>query len=262
MAVDESAIRPTREAQLLGTVDTPARLHGYWLGSIPFDRAEAAQDAALDALRQGAPHSLLLLELQSTITSGRRGSWDDLLVDATELDAKGVARCDATRGGKLTYHGPGQLVVYANLALDQIGRGGPDLVRWLADGACEWLRGRGHTARWSDDEPGVWVDWTGGAERKLGSVGLRVSRGLSRHGLSINLDVPGEVFTWFRPCGMQGEQLGSLAQIEPGPPVSAHRAALQIWAILAHRWRSGWPRPTPDTPAGAPADPNAASTAN
>jgi lipoyl(octanoyl) transferase len=127
-----------------------------------------------------------------------------------------VVRVD--RGGQVTYHGPGQLVVYTLVDLRRAGLGVRDLVTALEQSVIALARESGIAAECRRGAPGIYVN-----SRKLGSVGIRVRRGASYHGLAVNVNLDLEPFHWINPCGYQGLEMTQLADL--GGPNSVAMAA-------------------------------------
>jgi lipoyl(octanoyl) transferase len=119
------------------------------------------------------------------------------------------------RGGQATYHGPGQMVAYLMIDLRRLGLGIRPLVRALERSVIDWLATNGVTAQARRDAPGVYVD---GA--KIASLGLRVRRGCSYHGLAVNVDMDLEPFSRINPCGHEGLQVTQVSQL--GIQLSIH----------------------------------------
>ncbi len=153
----------------------------------------------------------LVLEHPPVFTLGRRGGMDNLTVPPDALRERGISVIQAERGGNVTYHGPGQLIVYLIVHLDRLGLGVTEFV----DGMEEvMIRAAGDweiNAERSDINRGVWV-----ADRKLGSIGITVRRGVTFHGLALNVDVDLTPFDWINPCGLQGVRMTSLAKETKG----------------------------------------------
>ena len=124
----------------------------------------------------------------------------------------------SNRGGQVTYHGPGQLVAYPLLDLHRLGYGIRSLVTRLEAAMIETLAGYGITALAKSDAPGVYVD-----EKKIGSLGLRVSRGCSYHGLSLNVKMDLEPFSRINPCGFRGLEMTQLSAL--GGPADPKQVA-------------------------------------
>jgi lipoate-protein ligase B len=154
----------------------------------------------------------IFLEHPPVFTLGRRGGLENLKVSPRFLERRGIPVVRTERGGDITYHGPGQLVVYPILDLGRAGLGVADYVNALEEvlilAASEWgvQAGRNRMNR------GVWI-----GSRKLASVGIRVRRGISFHGMALNVNLRLEPFSWIRPCGLVGTRMTSLKRECAGP---------------------------------------------
>ena len=137
------------------------------------------------------PDELWLLEHYPVFTQGQAGKPEHV------LNPGSLPVIQTDRGGQVTYHGPGQLVIYLLLDLKRMGLGIRDLVTLLESTVIEFLAKYPITAAARADAPGVYVD-----NAKIASVGLRVSRGCTYHGLSFNLDMDLEPFSRINPCGL------------------------------------------------------------
>ncbi len=118
---------------------------------------------------------------------------------------------DTDRGGQITYHGPGQLIAYLMFDLKRRGTGVRRLVSDIEQAIIDSLADTGIDAARREGAPGVYVDG-----RKIAALGLRVRRGLTSHGLSLNLDMDREPFTWIDPCGYAGLETVNVAELAPG----------------------------------------------
>jgi len=121
---------------------------------------------------------------------------------------QGIEVRDTDRGGRVTYHGPGQLVAYPIVSLRPYGDDVHEYVRRLERVAISALGEHGVPARTIEGLTGVWTE----GERKIGSIGVHVSRGITTHGLSINVSNDLQPFEWVVPCGIEGCQVGSLSR--------------------------------------------------
>ncbi|WP_051471253.1 lipoyl(octanoyl) transferase LipB [Patulibacter minatonensis] len=183
-----------------------------WLGSVPYAEALDLQERLREARVAGEVGDLLLLlEHPAVYTRGRRATPDELPLGADWYAERGIEIVDVRRGGKVTFHGPGQLVGYlvAGTA-DVIG-----VVRALERAMVVLAREDGVDARGRNDEgieyTGVWVE-----DRKLGSIGLHLSRGVTTHGVGLNVVTDLTPFSWVVPCGLTAP-MTSLAR-ETGAP--------------------------------------------
>jgi lipoate-protein ligase B len=140
---------------------------------------------------------ILCIEHPRVFTLGRRGGRENLCVSDSFLKEKGIAVMPTDRGGNITYHGPGQLVVYPIIHLNRRRLKVVDFVSGLEQAM---IRTAGHWRIDAGTDPanrGVWLDGD-----KLGSVGITVRRGVSFHGLALNVNTDMEPFGWINPCGL------------------------------------------------------------
>ena len=189
-------------------------------GLVPYDEAAAAQRWLCDARQEGEiPDVLLLLEHPPVFTRGRRSS-DAELPMATEWYAmQGIEVRDTDRGGRVTYHGPGQLVAYPIVDLHPYEDDVHEYVRRLERVAISALGEHGVEAGTIEGLTGVWTagerpgSAAGAREaRKIGSIGVHVSRGVTTHGLAVNVSNDLQPFEWVVPCGIEGCQVTSLSR--------------------------------------------------
>jgi lipoyl(octanoyl) transferase len=208
-------------------------------GQIPYDEARAVQ-RRLEAARHAAdvPDLLLLLEHPPVYTKGRRSTADELPMGEDWYRMQGIEVTGTDRGGRVTYHGPGQLVGYPIVSLRALanratpGRGAEDVARIdvveyirrmervmiasLSDHLVETGLIDGLTGVWTKGpRPG---ENPGGAEaRKIGSIGVHVNRGITTHGFAINVNNDLQPFEWIVPCGIEACRVTSLTR-ELGAP--------------------------------------------
>ena len=185
-------------------------------GLVAYDEALVAQRWLRDAREDGSiPDVLLLLEHPPTYTRGRRSSPEELPMAAEWYEMQGIAIHDTDRGGRVTYHGPGQLVAYPIVDLRAYGDDVHEYVRRLERVAISALGEHGVAAQTIEGLTGVWTEGEpppGGAARKIGSIGVHVSRGITTHGLSVNVSNDLQPFEWVVPCGIEGCQVSSLSR--------------------------------------------------
>lgn len=191
------------------------------LGCVAYDEALALQHRLVAACCRPGPcrDVVLVLEHPPVFTLGRRGGGDNLLVNAGFLAQRGIAVVPAERGGSITYHGPGQLVVYPIVNLKAAGITVVDFVAGLEKAMMDAAAVFGVAAGTNPVNRGVWVD---GA--KLGSIGITIRRGVSFHGLALNVNTDLEPFGWINPCGLKGVAMTSLARLL-GRTLDMNRAA-------------------------------------
>jgi lipoyl(octanoyl) transferase len=175
----------------------PWPLEARWLGRQCYDEAHTLQLQLREEVAAGLRRStLLLLEHEPVVTVGRRGELDDLKVAPDELERRGVSFRRTERGGRATYHGPGQLVGYPIVPLRALGLDVGSYVCRLEEALIACASDLGVEAERRDGQPGLWV-----GDAKLGSVGIAVSRGVAWHGFALNVDPDLHAFNVIRPCG-------------------------------------------------------------
>ena len=179
------------------------------LGTVPYREALELQER-LRARRQAGEleDSLLMLEHPPVYTKGRRTEAGDLPMGDDWYAGRGIDVQDSDRGGRVTYHGPGQLVAYPIMRIEDV----PSYVRSLEAAMIAALADEGIVAQVREGLTGVWA-----GEAKIGSIGVHVSRGVTTHGLAVNVDNDLEPFTWIVPCGIGGVRMTSVAA-ETGRP--------------------------------------------
>jgi lipoyl(octanoyl) transferase len=189
----------------------PAELRATALGRVGYLDGWRLQEAVAARLANGGPERLLLLEHDPVYTIGRRGTLDHLTASPSELRAAGASVYRVDRGGDITYHGPGQLVGYPILSLGDA----PDVVayvRALEEALCATLADFGIASRTVDGKTGVWVTLPDQRDAKIAAIGVRVSRGVTRHGFALNVDTDLDGFARMIPCGFMHE-VGSFARL-------------------------------------------------
>ena len=176
-----------------------------WLGRIDYREAWDLQKRLHDARVAGAiPDTLLLLEHPAVLTLGRSAAEDHVRAAPDDLAARGIKVLRVERGGEVTYHGPGQLVAYPIVALQERGLLLRPFVRTLEEAMADTCASFGVAAGRRAGHPGCWVDPDGREPRKIGALGLRVERWVTYHGVALNVDVRLADFELIDPCGMPG----------------------------------------------------------
>ena len=188
-----------------------------YLGVTPYEKTWQEMRAFTDGRGPDTPDELWLVQHQPVFTQGQAGRAEHL------LDPGDIPVVQTDRGGQVTYHGPGQLVIYPLLDLRRLGLGVRDLVTLLEQSAVEFLAQWGIDATSRPDAPGVYV-----AGKKIASLGLRVRRGCCFHGLSLNVSMDLRPFLRINPCGYNGLQMTQLADFIP-------RESLDF-SIVEHRF--------------------------
>jgi lipoyl(octanoyl) transferase len=184
------------------------------LGETPYRETWDLQRSLAAAVSQGAiPDTVVLVEHPPTVTLGRRTGEEELhLPDGADPEV-----LETNRGGRSTYHGPGQLVCYPILDLNRHGRDVKKYCRDLEQVVIRALADFGLPAAAIEDLTGVWVP--GDPPRKIASIGVHVSRWVTTHGLALNVDLDPAPFTeWITACGLDGASFTSMAH-ELGRPL-------------------------------------------
>jgi lipoyl(octanoyl) transferase len=195
-------------------VDEPERgpIEATWLGRSDY-RATWALQKELAAARAAGRigDRLLLVEHPPVLTLGRHADEGHVRASMEELGRRGIELIRVERGGEVTYHGPGQLVAYPILALSRRGLLVRPLVRALEDAMVATCAALGVEAARRDGHPGCWIDPESAAPRKIGALGIRVERGVSYHGIALNIAPDLADFELIDACGMPGVVSTSIA---------------------------------------------------
>jgi lipoyl(octanoyl) transferase len=199
-----------------------------WLGRAAFRSVLDAQLAARERVWAGEPGIVFLCEHPPVITRGRSATPANI-VDAGDIPIERIER-----GGEVTYHGPGQLVAYPILGLSDRGLLLRPLVRALETALAETCTAFGVAAGRRDGHPGCWCDADAATPRKIGALGLRVERGVTYHGIALNVTVNLSDFELIDPCGMPDVVSTSIAH-ERGPDDMASIASVAEAAVLFAR---------------------------
>jgi lipoyl(octanoyl) transferase len=186
-----------------------------WLGRIDYHAAWRLQHELVAARATGeAPDTLLVLEHDPVLTLGRHADPTNVLATDQELAARGIETIRVERGGEVTYHGPGQLVAYPIVRLGGAGLLLRPFVRALELAMADTASSYGVAGERREGYPGCWVDPQGldGPPRKLGALGLRVERGVTYHGIALNISTRLADFELIDPCGLRGIEVTSIAR--------------------------------------------------
>ena len=186
--------------------------HAWWcidLDTIDYGEAWKLQTAIVEARINKVIDTdmILMLEHPPVFTLGRRGGAENLLVSAAFLEQSGIALTQVERGGNITYHGPGQLVVYPIVDLEAARITVVEFVEALEQVMLRTVDVWGIKAERNSVNRGIWV-----ADKKMGSIGIALRKGISFHGLALNVNLDLAPFSWIQPCGLQGVSMTSMAQ--------------------------------------------------
>jgi lipoyl(octanoyl) transferase len=202
------------------------------LGLVPYEPTWRAMQRFTDERDADTEDELWLLEHPPVYTQGMNGD------PAHVLAARDIPVLQIDRGGQVTYHAPGQLVVYVLLDIRRMHLGVRDLVVTLESAVVEYVRRFGIVAAGRRDAPGVYVDG-----RKLASLGLRIRRGCSYHGLALNVNMDLAPFAGINPCGLHGIEVTQLAAL--GGPGDVAVVAAQFGPLLRAALLARAPAPLP-----------------
>jgi lipoate-protein ligase B len=199
---------------------------GYWLdlGLIQYGPAFAIQDQILQARLDGKIATTVILQENLPIfTIGRSGSRNNILSSQEDLEKRGIEVQEVNRGGDITFHGPGQLIVSPLLYLGDIGLNANQYLHRLEDVLIELLAGYDIQAGKKEGLPGVWLK-----KAKIAAVGIAVKHGYTFHGFSLNIDPDLEAFSLINPCGVKQMPVTSMQQVlGQTPPVKQIKTELK-----------------------------------
>lgn len=197
-------------------------VHTRELGLADYQQVFEAMRTFTDGRDEHTPDELWLLQHPRVFTQGQAGKAEHVLAPGD------IPVIQVDRGGQVTYHGPGQWVIYLLVDLKRRGTGVRSLVTLIEDSIVALLGEYGIEAAARADAPGVYVDGD-----KIASLGLRVRRGCSYHGLSLNVDMDLEPFQRINPCGYEGLQVTSMARLLPDTALDMDAIGRRLLAILA-----------------------------
>lgn len=209
----------------------PSELWVCHLGTVPYREALATQEGIAARRRaRELPDMLLLLEHPPVFTRGRRSLPGELTLGEDFYRARGIDIVPTDRGGRVTYHGPGQLVGYPIMGVTDV----VAHLRTIEDAIVDALAGEDIAARSRPQEgpdyTGVWVE-----DRKIASLGVHISRGVSTHGFAVNVDNDLEPFTWVVACGLPDVEMTSIAaELGRGASIGRFRARIAASFCRAH----------------------------
>jgi len=192
------------------------------LGTVDYEPTLQAMKEFTDARGEESPDELWLLQHTRVFTQGQAGKAEHVLAPGD------ITVIQVDRGGQVTYHGPGQWVIYLMVDLRRRKLGVRDLVDLIEHSIVELLAQYGIDAAPDPKRPGVYVDGD-----KIAALGLRVRRGCSYHGLSLNVDMDLEPFQRINPCGYEGLQVTSMAKLLPDRALDLDEVGVRLLDTLA-----------------------------
>ncbi|QIA27512.1 lipoyl(octanoyl) transferase LipB [Thermaerobacter sp. PB12/4term] len=256
---------PTAPAAGQALPDGAPVLRVTWLpGLTPYEPAWRLQERLARARGEGRlPDLFLLLQHPPVYTVGRSGREEEILLSPTLRRQRGVEVFHIDRGGKVTYHGPGQLVGYGIIDLKNLPGGLKRYVHGLEEALVATLARFGIVAHREDGLVGVWA-----GHEKIAAIGIRVSRGITWHGFALNVDPDLAYFGGIIPCGITDRGVTSMARLlgrAPALEAVAQVAAEELARVLGRRleWAGGpgWLEDWGYRPARQDADGAAAASA-
>lgn len=222
------------------------------------------------------PDTLVLVSHPATFTLGRQAPEADIVLDGAELVRRGITVARSDRGGRATYHGPGQVVLYPIVSVSNLGLGVKDWVCLLESALIDTLADYGVTGQRRPGTAGIWaadgaeIEGVGGAAggtartsdeagrneggAKIASLGLRVSRGVSYHGVALNTGLDASVFDCIVTCGVRGERVTTIAAVTGERP-DDREAGKRLAEHVARRIRETRGRRGPSFGCDAPPSP-------
>jgi len=199
----------THNTQAVTRTPQPELCCAVDLGHMDYNESWKLQTDIVSARVKGIIDTdiILFLEHPAVFTLGRRGDRGHLLVSEEFLKTSGIPIVQVERGGHITYHGPGQLVAYPIVNLKARGIGVVDFVTALEDIMLATVQTWEISAERNSANRGIWV-----GNSKLGSIGLAIRKGISFHGLALNVNIDLTPFSWIQPCGLEGVRMTSMKQ--------------------------------------------------
>ena len=205
----------------------------HMLGRIAYNDAMAWQHNAASAVgSEDHPDMVAVLEHPPVYTVGARSNKNHLLVSEESLLAKGADVIETNRGGDITFHGPGQLVVYAIMNLRRRGIGAIEYVRRLEAAVVRTLSSMQLAGRTVKGRPGVWI-----GHRKISAIGVSIQRGITMHGLALNIDPDLQWFDAIVPCGLHGLGVTSI-ELETGTAPDTAAITRTVLEAIAHEFNT------------------------
>ena len=206
----------------------------YFNGTISLKRSNRKTDNP-----QPTHNYLLWVEHPPVFTLGKSGKMEHLLVDKEALAEKGIEFYQTNRGGDITFHGPGQLVVYPIFDLDNFFTDIHKYLRFLEEAVIETLKEYGLNGSRSQGETGVWLEVGTPFARKICAMGVRASRWVTMHGLAFNINTDLSYFDNIVPCGIQGKGVTSLSK-ELGREIGLEEVKEKLKTHLGRLFDADW----------------------
>lgn len=187
-------------------------------GIQPYESTWLAMQRFTDERTETTPDQLWVVEHPPVFTQGLNGQAKHLQAFALQQD---IPIIQTDRGGQVTYHGPGQIIIYVLLDLKRAKLGVRDLVHRMENAIIEFLATLGISAEARPNAPGVYVN-----NQKIASLGLKIRKQKSYHGLALNVDMDLTPFSWITPCGLEGIQITQISSLTHTPDLKVTQQGL------------------------------------
>ncbi len=183
-------------------------------GHMPYREAWQLQKQRFNEMIEGTErvNAIFCVEHPPVYTLGFHGNAANLIASEARLTSLGAECIRIERGGDITYHGPGQLVVYPVINLRDFRLGVKKYVSLLERAVIDVLAEWGIAASCNDDAIGVWIDWGGLNPRKICAIGVKISHGITMHGLALNVNTDLSAFSLINPCGITDKGVTSMVK--------------------------------------------------
>ncbi len=221
------------------------------LGLVGYKQAWDMQEKTLEAVIRrklgknnlSEDHQVVFFcEHPHVYTLGKSGQEGNLLVDTDHLKKIGAELYRINRGGDITYHGPGQIVGYPVIDLDEFGMGARDYINRLEESVIRLLQNYGIVAGRKEGATGVWIDPEDtGSGRKICAIGVRISRSVTMHGFALNVAPDLRYFNYINPCGFTGRNITSMKKElgrHPGKEQVKNRLKQIMAEVFAIEWKN------------------------
>lgn len=207
------------------------------LGFMPYREALSLQDELREArIRGKIADRVLLIEHPPVLTTGRQDCREDFLSTPEAIAADGIEIVKTDRGGRVTYHGPGQLVVYFICELAGLGMGIREFVFSIEEACLRLLTEFGIEAKRDPEHPGLWV-----GRNKIVAVGMHVAHGVTQHGLALNVDGDLSAYRHIVACGVRGRGVTSIKTLRGDVPEMGEvkqRLIHSLESVLGRRFQA------------------------
>ena len=208
-----------------------SKLLASYHGLVPYEDCLEIQAKSHEMVSDGASDVLLMMQHPHVFTLGRRGRKEDVLISREKMLELGIEAFDTERGGEVTYHGPGQLIVYPIINLRRLGGIGPtEYVRKLEQSISQFLALYDIEVNTDKKPTGVWI-----GDHKIASIGVRISKGTTTHGFSLNISNDLSYFEHIIACGIPESKNTSLSS-HIGTPVLIEDTLQPIAKLITEKF--------------------------